>query len=289
MQALPGSAPTPVLRDVSIRGVRLRYLEVGHGPPVVLLHGYLASHAAWHAVLAPLAARFHVIAPDLPGFGESEKPPPSRYGYTPAAFAESIVDLMASLDVNRAAIVGQRMGSAVALTMAIAYPDLVEKLVLVTPELHPRRPSAWETAATAPVVGGFVFKQLSGRRLFHRYFDPWTAPPHPVSARALDWLEAFGAPAAREAAHATMRSLGDTRSLLARLSRATAPTLVCGGRRDDPVRLANVRRLARELPSARLELFDAGCAPEDERPDELAKAVSEFLRSVESRIKRSSA
>jgi len=277
MQAPSGSAPTPVLRDVSIRGVRVRFLEAGFGPPVILLHGYLASHTAWGAVFAELAARFRVIALDLPGFGDSEKPPPSRYGYTAGAFAETVVDLMAAVEVNRAALVGQRLGAAVALTMAVTYPDLASRLVLVSPDLYPRRPSAWERAALSPVLGGVVFKQIAGLRLFLRYKDPWTEPRLPVSARVLDWLDAFSTPAAREAAHATLRAMGDTRSLLARLPRASVPALVCGGGRDDAVRLAHVRRLARDLPSARLEIFDTGPAPEDDRPDELARRITAFL------------
>jgi len=277
MQAPHGSAPTPVLRDVSIRGVRLRFMEAGTGPPVLLLHGFLASHATWDAVLGPLTARFRVIAPDLPGFGDSEKPPPGRYSYSASGFAESVVDLIASLDVNRAAIVGQRMGATVALTIATHYPDLVERLVLVSPDLYPRRPSVWERAAAAPAVGGLLFKQLVGERLFLRYFDPWTPPRVPVSAQMLDWIDAFGAPAAREAAYATMRALPDTRSLLARLSRASVPALVCGGGRDDATRLANVRRLSRELPAGRLELFDSGSTPEEERAPDFARRVTAFL------------
>ena len=277
MKAPFGSAQTPVLRDVSIRGVRVRFLEAGFGPPLILVHGYLASHTSWDAVFAPLAARFRVIAPDLPGFGDSEKPPAARYGYTAAAFAESLVDLIAALDVNRASVIGQRMGATVALTMAIAYPDLVEKLVLVSPDLYPRRASAWQRAATAPVVGGLLFKQVTGRRLFLRYFDPWSPPEFPVSARVLDWIDAFAAPAAREAAYATLQSMTDTRSLLARLSRANVPTLICAGGRDDSTRLGGARRLARELPVGRLEVFDTRSAPEEDRPDDFARRVTGFL------------
>jgi pimeloyl-ACP methyl ester carboxylesterase len=262
---------------VSIRGVRARFLEAGFGPPVVLVHGYLASHTAWDPVFASLAARFRVIAPDLPGFGESEKPPPGRYGYAAAAFAESLVDLIAALDVPRVAVIGTRLGATVALTMAVVYPDVVERLVLVSPDLYPRKASPWERAALVPVVGPLLFKQVAGLRLFLRYLDPWTVPVLPVSARALDWLEAFGAPAAREAAYATLRSIPDTRSLLARLDRAAAPALVCAGGRDDATRLAHARRLARELPAGRLELFDTGCAPEEDRPDDFARRVTAFI------------
>lgn len=277
MQALPGSPPAPVLHDVSIRGVRVRFLDAGFGPPVVLVHGFLASHTAWEPVFAALATRFRVIAPDLPGFGESEKPPPGRYAYTAAAFAESLVDLIAALDLHRASVVGQRMGAAVALSMAVLYPDVVERLVLVSPDLFPRRASPWERAAVVPVVGGLLFKQAAGLRLFLRYFDPWTAPLLPVHARALDWLEAFSAPAAREAAYETLRSMADTRSLLARLARANVPALVCAGGRDDATRLAHGRQLSRELPRGRLELFDSGPAPEEDRPDDFARRVTTFL------------
>jgi pimeloyl-ACP methyl ester carboxylesterase len=284
MQATLASVSSPVLRDVSIRGVRVRFLEAGYGPPVILVHGFLASHTTWDSVFAPLATNFRVIAPDLPGFGDSEKPPPGRYGYTAAAFAESLVDLVAALEVNRAAFVGQRMGATVALTLAEKYPDIVERLVLVTPDVYPRRRSRWEQAALAPVMGGFVFKQVGGLRLFLRYFDPWTTPTLPVSARMLDWLDAWSAPAAREAAYATLQWLPDTRNLLARLSRATAPALVCGGGRDDPTRLAHVKRLARELPSARLEVFDTGSTPEEDRPDDFAARITPFL--LESQLPR---
>jgi pimeloyl-ACP methyl ester carboxylesterase len=277
MQAPPGSAPSPVLRDVSIRGVRLRFLEAGQGPPLLLVHGFLASHTAWDAVFAHLSARFRVIAPDLPGFGDSEKPPPARFAYTLAAFAESLVDLMAAADVSRAAVVGQRMGAAVALTMAVTYPDLVERLVLVSPELYPRSPSRWERAAALPFVGSLLFKQVPGQRPFFRMLDPWTEPTLPVSARVLEWIAAFGAPAAREAAYATMRAMADTRPLLARLERASSPALVCGGGRDEATRLDGVRRLARDLPGGRLQVFDTGATPELDRPEEFAHRVTEFL------------
>jgi pimeloyl-ACP methyl ester carboxylesterase len=269
--------PVPVLRDVSIRGVRVRFAEAGAGPALILVHGYLASHATWEGIIAPLATRFRVIAPDLPGFGDSEKPPPSRYPYTLLSFAESLVDLVAALDLNRASVVGQTMGSAVALTMAVTHPHIVEKLVLVTPDLIPHGVSPWERAATAPVIGPLIFKQVAGKRLFLRYLDPVSPPTLSAAARVDNWFHAWNAPAAREAAHAAMLSMQDTRSLLARLGRANVATLVCGGGRDDKARLSRVRQLSRELPNGRLLVFDSGRAPEEEVPREFAREVTEFL------------
>ena len=267
----------PVLRDVSIRGVRVRFLEAGTGPAVILVHGFLASQTTWSSVLPLFAQRMRVIAPDLPGFGDSEKPPPSRYAYNLASFAETLVDLIAALDLSRASVVGHQLGSAVALTMAMTYPDVVEKLVLVSPDLLPHRPSAWEAAATTPVVGGFLFKQLAGRRLFHRYLDPLAAPLPAAASRTSDWFHAFNAPAAREAAHAAMVSMQDTRPLLSRLGRAQVSTLVCAGGRDDAARLSRVRQLSRDLPRGRLELFDTGCAPYEEMPEVFTRTVGDFL------------
>src|SRR5436853_3916749 len=99
-----GSEPDPavhVTRDVAARGARIRFVEAGAGAPLLLVHDYLASHLAWVDVLPDLARNFRVIVPDLPGFGESEKPPPSRYAYGVEAFSESLVDLVAAVGLSR--------------------------------------------------------------------------------------------------------------------------------------------------------------------------------------------
>src|SRR5262245_39186293 len=81
-----------VLRDVTARGVRTRVLEAGseRSPALVLVHGLFASHRSFEDLIDDLSARFHVIAPDLPGFGESEKPIPARYAYGVEAHAEAL-------------------------------------------------------------------------------------------------------------------------------------------------------------------------------------------------------
>src|SRR5579864_946435 len=92
--ASPGRTPSPtgVLRDVSARGVRTRVLEAGsdRAPALVLVHGLCTSHRSFEDLVEDLAKSFHVIAPDLPGFGESEKPSPARYAYGVEAHAEAI-------------------------------------------------------------------------------------------------------------------------------------------------------------------------------------------------------
>src|SRR5579863_4294773 len=156
----------PITRDVAVRGARIRFVEAGSGPPLLLVHDYLASRISWDDVLLPLAAHFRVIAPDLPGFGESEKPPPSRYRYDFDGFSESLVDLVAALGLGRISLCGHAMGGAVALTLAASHAHLVEKLVLVNPLVYSPPSDTLSRIARVPVLAPLLFKQFYGRALF---------------------------------------------------------------------------------------------------------------------------
>ncbi len=160
----------PTSHDVAARGARIRFVEAGSGAPLILLHDYLASRVVWDDVLPGLAQRFRVIAPDLPGFGESEKPPPGRYRYDFEAFSESLVDLIAAVGLGRVSLCGHALGGAIALTVAATHADLVDKLILVNPLVYPPRPDAVTRIAGVPVIGPLLFKQLYGRTLFRSRF-----------------------------------------------------------------------------------------------------------------------
>ena len=109
---------------------RLRYLEAGSGPPLVLVHG-LGSHAAqeWGRLMAPLGRRFHVYAPDLPGFGESERPPDADYSIPMQV--EAVRAFMDAKGFGRARVAGISMGGWIAARLAGESPERVDRLVLV--------------------------------------------------------------------------------------------------------------------------------------------------------------
>lgn len=268
-------------RDVGTRGARVRFYEGGEGPPLLLVHGYLWSGTVWEDVFPLLGARFRVIVPDLPGFGESEKPPPARYAYGLDAFAESLVDLVAALGVGRVSVCGHSMGGAVALTLAAHHPDLVEKLVVASPVVYGSRRGAAASITTLPVLGPLLFKQVYGRAMFRRFFreNVYARDESLPRERIEQMFATFNAPAAREAAYATMLSTLDMRPLIASIPRVTAPTLVAWGRSDRWVPVDHGRRLARELRRARFEVFDCGHSPPEEAPASFAEVVSTFLRS----------
>jgi pimeloyl-ACP methyl ester carboxylesterase len=281
--APPGgdSSAAGVLRDVSARGVRTRVLEAGseRNPALVLVHGLCTSHRSFEDLIEDLAARYHVIAPDLPGFGESEKPSPARYAYGIEAHAESVADLIAAFGVGRASVLGHGMGGAVALTLAAEHRELVQRVVVEDALAYPGPTSFMARLPLFPVVGGFAFKQLYGRAIFRSLFrDEMYAPGGAPPLERVDWhYDAFNSPSARESAHAVMRATLDTRPVIARLPRIAVPTLVLWGREDRIYPVQTALRLARQIPGAKLEIMDAGHVPHEERPREFLALLTEFL------------
>ena len=116
------------LQSVTIHGHELSYRRAGEGPTVLLIHGMAGSSRSWKEVFGLLTRDHDVIAPDLLGHGESDKP---RGDYSLGAFASGIRDLLATLDVRQATIVGQSLGGGIALQFAYQYPEMCDRMVLV--------------------------------------------------------------------------------------------------------------------------------------------------------------
>jgi pimeloyl-ACP methyl ester carboxylesterase len=117
------------LRHIEIHGHRVGYRSGGSGPVIVLIHGMAGSSATWRFVMPALAEHFTVVAPDLLGHGESEKP---RGDYSLGAFASGVRDLLLALGHERATLVGQSLGGGVAMQFAYQFPERCERLVLVS-------------------------------------------------------------------------------------------------------------------------------------------------------------
>lgn len=265
-------------RDVIARGVRLRVVERGAGPPVLFLHSLYFDHGTWDRVVDDLAD-LHCVAPDLPGFGESEKPPASRFAYGIEAFVDSVVDLYAALGLGRAAVVGHGLGGGLAIILAARHRELVSKLVLVDALCHAPPAHLQARLASLPFVGALVLKQLWGRAAFQTHFrhafiaDDSAIPDETIHR----YYELFNSPAARGSALATLRSMADTRAIVAQTTSIETPTLVVWGRSDALYPPALGQRLAREIRGSGFELLDSGHAPQEERPRELAGVIQRFL------------
>jgi pimeloyl-ACP methyl ester carboxylesterase len=265
----------------------VHYQEAGEwdAPPVILIHGFCASTFVWSDVLLPIAgAGFRVIAPDLAGFGFSEKPP--RGEYTIESQARLIIGLMDKMGIERAALVGSSYGGAVASTCALDYRERVERLVLVDAVINDdaKRQPLLQLAAS-PLMGDVISPVLLSTYTLTR----WRM--RKVYGRGATWLlddermRAHHRPLRAASAHrAVLRTL--RRWDASRIERdahlISQPTLLIWGEDDIDIPLEHGRRMFDAIPNARLIVFRrCGHLPQEEYPQEFTKLVAEFCGAKE--------
>src|SRR4029077_11742069 len=157
-------------RSVEIHGAKLYYMTAGHGPTLILLHGYAETSLMWKPIMPALARRFTVIAPDLPGIGDSAIP---ADGLDMKSAAIRIHDLAKSLGVQKAEVVGHDIGLMVAYAYATRFPTEVTKLVLMDAFLP--GVDGWEAVYNNPNIWHFRFNGPTPEALVkgreRAYFD----------------------------------------------------------------------------------------------------------------------
>lgn len=275
--------------EVDLHGHQVVYRIAGSGPPVVLVHGMVNSSRHWQAVARRLADRYTVIAPDLVGHGDSATP---RGDYSLGAHASVIRDLLSTLGIERASVVGHSLGGGIAMVFFWQFPERVERLALVSsgglgPEVSPLLRSAalpgarvlLGAVANRRVADGF---ELAGRRL--RAQGSGLGVQLQAVARALRPLQT---PGARDAFLHTLRAVIDRHG-----QRVSAndrlylleqvPVLVVWGERDATIPIAHGHATHAAVPHSRLvTLPKAAHFPHLEDPEGLAAALREFLESTE--------
>ncbi len=259
------------MRPVPVNGVRIACQLAGAGPPLLLLHGLGGSHDDWRRQVPLLARRYRVIAPDLRGFGDSERQEP----FTIQQHARDARALLVELGIARAHVVGLSMGGAVAMELAITQPECVAGLVLANtaPDFElsswERRYMGFSRMVLALTLGVGGVARLFARAVF----------PAPHQARLRKRLLERASHTSRWVYLATLRSL--TRwSAEGRLGRIRSPTLVIGAEHDY-TDIDEKRRWAAAIPAARVEMI-AGSRHRSEldSPRAFNLAVSEFLDSL---------
>ena len=266
-----------VPRFETVDGLKLRYVRAGSGPPVVLMHGFAASIVTWKDVLPVLARDHDVVALDFPGFGGSE----IRTGLPPSAYARLVTGLMDRLGIPRASLVGNSLGGGVAIVVATAQPDRVDRLVLIDSVgfnlAQADRPWMLRVAGFRPLARMAeilpirrTMVSLALRQVLH---DDRLVTPDRVDEYVAPLLR----PGAMAAAQAVLAS-ADTMGLPGLISQVRAPTLVIWGRDDAWVKVADADRFLAAIPGSRKVVIDAcGHIPQEERPREVASLLEEFL------------
>ena len=250
---------------------RLRYLEAGSGPPLLLVHG-LASNAAqdWGRLIAPLGRSYHVLAPDLPGFGRSERPASADYSIPMQV--EAVRAFMARLGISRARVAGLSMGGWIAARLAGEHPELVERLVLVDAAgMRPDEQDPIPTEVLLPHDEAGVRRLIAAIR--HK-------PPPAPSFLVRDILqERLREEWIVRRALESMRPGKDW--LNGTLGHATMPALIVWGRQDRLIPVAYAARLQAELQHARLALLDGcGHVPMADCPQAFDRELEAFLAST---------
>lgn len=256
-------------------GVDLYYEETGDGPPLLLVLGLGANTLSWEPLPAALAARFRVIAFDNRGAGRSAAPPGP---YTTRQLADDAAALLDRLGVGRAHVFGLSLGGMIGQELALARPDLVDRLVLLGTYARPR------PAVHGPWFAAWVEARERGMDPVHLslLLAPWFMTPafmsqHDRVEAALARLRSnpYPAPAHGIAAQAAACMAHDT---LDRLAGIAAPTLVLVGAEDVVAPVSCSRELVERIPGARLQVVErGGHVPHWEYPEAVAAALLGFL------------
>jgi pimeloyl-ACP methyl ester carboxylesterase len=280
-------------RAVQLHGHEVVYRIGGQEPrserPVLMLiHGMAGSSATWREVMPALAQRYTVVAPDLPGHGESDKP---RQDYSLGAHANALRDLLVAIGIERATIVGQSLGGGVAMQLAYQHPGHCERLVLVSSGGLGQEVSWILRALSVPGVE-FIMPIL---------FPSFVRDAGNAIGRSLRSL-GLRAPRIEEEwrGYASLTD-SDTREAFVRTLRAVVdvggqavsahdrlylssllPTLIVWGERDRIIPVAHAHEAHEALPGSQLALFEeSGHFPHLEEPARFIETLTEFVEGTE--------
>ena len=266
--------------------MRLHVLEAGEGPPVVLLHGLGATNASMLTTFRELAKDHRVVAPDLPGFGDSSKPLRSLHA---AFYARWLRDFSEALGLERPHVIGNSMGGRIAIEAGLRNPDTVDRLILLAPSPAFLRGREYARLvrilrpelALVPLPMPRRLVEQGIRRMFSRstrLADGWYA------AATDEFLRVFSTPTGRTSFFSAMRQIyledphGRPGGFWARLPELSRPALFVWGSHDRLVPAKFAGHVERALPTATsVVLSNCGHVPHFEQPDKTHKLVRRFL------------
>ncbi|HYB34606.1 MAG TPA: alpha/beta hydrolase [Mycobacterium sp.] len=282
---------TPSLEFRTIHGYRRAFRIAGSGPVLLLIHGIGDNSTTWNTVQAKLAQRFTVIAVDLLGHGQSDKP---RADYSVAAYANGMRDLLSVLDVERVTVIGHSLGGGVAMQFAYQFPHLVERLVLV---------GAGGVTRDVNIVLRFASLPMGGEALALLRL-PLVLPVVQVAGRAagmvlgstklgrdlpdvLRVLADLPEPMASSAFTRTLRAVVDWRGqMVTMLDRCylmeSIPVQIIWGTEDVVLPVGHAWMAHAAMPGSRLEIFEhSGHFPFHDDPDRFIEVVERFIDTTE--------
>lgn len=260
---------------IEVDGVKWHYLRGGHGPTLLLLHGFGADSTSWIRLAPILRHRFELLIPDLPGFGESE--PPQRLDFTIESQAKRLAEFLGALDIGPCLVAGNSMGGYLATTLAAHHPDRIRALWLLAPlGLRSVEPGA---VLRAIDEGDFRYLQISSVRQFRELLLPalfssrrWLPGP------LIKSLARKAISIRNEVPRMLREARFESEPLESIAARVSQPVLVQWGDGDQLVNPAGLAVLGNAFRDADCELTEhCGHLPMLERPGESARLFCHFL------------
>lgn len=281
---------TFVSHTVRANGIRQNFIDAGNGAPVVLLHGFPETNYAWRHQIPVLAANHRVIAPDLRGYGETEKP---ATGYDKRSMAQDIVALLDTLGIDKVALVGHDRGARVATRLAKDHPQRVDRLVVM--DNVPTRIVARElNASIAKAYWFFLFHLVpdlpealiagNEAKWLRWFFSDWAYDPAAISGEAFDtYVRAYSAPGAVRGAMSDYRAnaVDVQQDLEDAHVRIACPTLALWGAEFEAVgRMFDMPQVWAEMAEnlRAVAIERCGHLPHEERPEVVNGLLMEFLQ-----------
>ncbi|HVI88959.1 MAG TPA: alpha/beta hydrolase [Dongiaceae bacterium] len=286
--SLPSTSATTTYHRAMVDGIGVFYREAGpkDAPTIVLLHGFPSSSREFDTLIPLLATRYHLVAPDFPGFGQSDAPPPASYAYTFDHLAETTAGLLDQLKISRCIFYLHDYGGPVGFRIMLAHPARVQALII-------QNANAYEAGLGVKWTG--IAKYWADPKAHPDVVDTFISPAateqrhiagtsHPERYNPDSWTDEV-AHLSRPGQHEIQADLlYDYRTNVAAypawqawLRQHKPLTLVVWGRNDPSFIAAGAEAFKRDLPGAEIHLLDAGHFALDERNDEIAGLILAFL------------
>lgn len=284
------STPTVLYRSVQVDGTSIFYREAGRpdAPTLLLLHGFPSSSRMFEPLLSRLAAQYHLIAPDYPGFGFSDAPGIAEFTYTFDHISQVMQRFTEVLGINRYVLYMQDYGGPVGFRLAIAHPERVQAFIIQNAVAHEEGLSAlwlkrrefWaDRTANEPGLRA-NFSSLAATKQRHIGSNP-----RPETIDPDRWTDEFAFLSRPGEQDIQIELFYDYRTNVASyptwnvwLRLHQPATLVIWGKYDPSFVVGEVAAYQRDLPKAEVHILDAGHFALYEKPDEIAGLIDDFLR-----------
>lgn len=285
---MKSTSETTTYHRVQMDGLGIFYREAGpkDAPTIVLLHGFPSSSREFDTLIPLLATHYHLIAPDFPGFGHSDAPPPSGYTCTFDHLARSIDDLLGILKIDNYTLYLHDYGAPVCFRIIMMHPERLHALIIQNGNIYKdglgpkwtKIAEYWVDPKAHPeVVNAFLSFEATEQR--HT-----AGTSHPDRYNPDTWTDEYAhlsKPGQREIQAAL---LYDYRTNVASYPKWQAwlrdnrpPTLVAWGANDPSFTAPGAQAFKRDLPDAEIHLLDAGHFALDEKTDEIARLILDFM------------